>query len=133
MRSLLVSILVVALGASCICGCGGGGIPRYEVSGKVTFNGTPVENGEISFVPDKPGMAPDGGVIEKGEFRLTATEGKKTVQIRASRPIPGQRQGNSDMGPLYEDYISAQFNRQSKLTAEVTAGGDNEFTFDLKK
>ena len=133
MRLFAVSMLIAELATCCISGCGGGGIPRYEVSGKVTFNGTPVEKGEISFVPDKPGMAPDGGVIEKGEFRFAATEGKKTVQIRASRPIPGQRPGNSDMGPLYEDYIPAQFNRQSKLTAEVTAGGENEFTFDLKQ
>jgi hypothetical protein len=108
--------------------------PRYEVTGTVTFEGAPIEEGSISFVPEEKGLSPDAGRIEKGRYSIEVRPGRKQVQIRASRPLPPERQDpHSEMGPLYEDYIPAQYNSQTTLSAEVTADGKNEFSFDLKQ
>jgi len=44
--TFLVIVVSVAL-----VGCGGGGIERVDVSGAVTYQGEPVKEGLISFVP----------------------------------------------------------------------------------
>lgn len=125
-----LAALLVAGAVSISGGCGGG-VARYDVSGTVTYDGQPVERGEISLVPDDPAQAPEGGTIESGRFRLQATAGPKTVQIRGSRPLPPERQDNPQMGLLYEDYIPARYNRESTLKAEVAPRGPNVFTFEL--
>ena len=121
----------VALSCLCCIGCGEGS-KTHEVSGTVTFNGQPVEKGEISFAPLDPSEAPDAGVIVDGKFRFRATAGDKRVEIRGSRPLPANQQTEPEMGPMYEDFIPVQFNTASDLSEEVTSDGSNEFHFDLK-
>ena len=123
----LFALLLILLATT---GCGGGP-EMYDVSGTVTFDGQPVERGEISLDPDDARLSPDAGVIEQGRFSFPAKPGKKTVRIRASRPLPPERQDAPEMGTLYEDYIPAKYNRQSTLTADISPGGDNQFTFEL--
>lgn len=131
-REPLVAIGVVVVGALGLLSGGCGGQQRtYEVSGTVTFDGAPVEKGEISFVPLDAGRAPSAGVIAGGTFHVRATAGPKRVEIRAARPLPAKRQSEPEMGPLYEDYLPAQFNSASKLTADVLPDTANEFHFDL--
>ncbi len=113
-----------------VLGCGGG-IQRQEVSGTVTYDGKPVQRGEVSFVPDDPALAPEGGVIEDGKFRFEAVAGKKTVQIRGSRELPPRPEDGPDAGPMYEDYIPARHNTGSTLTVEVKPGEDNTYEFKL--
>jgi hypothetical protein len=129
MRCFVGGVLLVAMvlmGAGC-----DRGPRRYAVSGTVTFDGQPVERGEVSLVPDVAAQAPEGGPIEAGRFQFQALAGKKTVRIRGSRPLPPERQDNPEMGLLYEDFIPARYNRESTLIVEVTPGGKNVFTFDL--
>ncbi len=84
----------VALSASIallLASCGGDGEAfgkRYPVSGKVTYNGQPLEKGSISFVPEKGAGAT--GPIEKGDYTLStggdqdgALPGKYKVTITA--------------------------------------------------
>jgi hypothetical protein len=130
MRGYLVAALLVAGTLSSSAGCGGG-VPRYDVSGTVSFDGQPVERGEVSLIPDDPAQPPEGGLIESGRFRFQATAGPKTVQIRGSRPLPPERQDNPDMGLLYEDFIPARYNRESTLKAEVKPRGSNVFDYQL--
>lgn len=133
MAGLRLLMVFAWCGALClVLGCGEKGPQRYEVSGTATFDGAPIEKGDISFEPTDKSQAPDGGVIENGKFKFAAQAGSKLVQIRASRPLPPERQDNPEMGLLYEDYIPAQFNSSTTLKAEVTATGPNTFTFDLK-
>jgi hypothetical protein len=48
---------------------------RFPVSGKVTYNGNPLEKGNISFIPDDPKGVGATGAIEGGSFTLS-TGGK---------------------------------------------------------
>jgi hypothetical protein len=121
-------LAMLLLGVSFV-GCGGK--ETVGVTGKVTFDGVPVEKGEVSFIPTDGQGGPAGGVIENGAFAFEATPGSKRVEIRASRALPPERQTNPDMGLMYEDYIPAQFNRESTLTAEVKTGGEPTYEFNL--
>ncbi len=102
----------------------------FAVRGKVTFDGEAVSNGEIQFLPaDQPG-APAAGRIENGEYHLQARPGAKRVSIRAARKIEQTLPGT--LGPPFQDYIPAQFNSESTLTAEVQPNDDNHADFELK-
>jgi hypothetical protein len=113
-------------------GVGCGRQDTIEISGQVTFDGAPIEKGEISFIPVDGASAAEGAVIENGTFALAVKPGAKRVEIRASRPLPPERQTNPEMGLMYEDYVPAKYNRESELKAEVTADGDRQFPFALQ-
>lgn len=112
-----------------LAGCGDAGPRQYQVMGTVTFDGQPVEEGEIRFMPTEAGGTPYAGPIVNGKFECKVTEGQKRVEISATReaatPAP-------DGLPDYVSYIPAEYNTQSTLKAEVKSSGDNTFTFDLK-
>jgi hypothetical protein len=110
-------------------GCGTSGPETYPVSGTVTFNGTDLPEGYITFTPQDAAQAPDAGEIKDGRFAFRAKAGPKKVEIQASRPVGPE---NPIMGQRpQEQYIPEKYNVASELTAEVTADGENEFQFSL--
>lgn len=110
-------------------GCGPSGPTTYPVSGTVTFNGEPLPDGYITFVPEDASVGPEGSAIENGEFSFRAREGKKKVKIEASRFV-GPVNPVMGLTPK-EQYIPDRYNVNSELAEEVTADGDNRFTFEL--
>ena len=95
-RSALTRGVFAVLAASVILvitSCGGtddGLGRRFPVSGKVTYNGKPLEKGAISFVPDDPKGVGASGAIENGSYALStggnndgARAGKYKVTITA--------------------------------------------------
>ncbi len=120
----LVAVLLVALS-----GCGDP--ETVSVTGTVTYQGQPVEQGMIAFVSLTAPQARQAGTIEDGRFTLRAAPGRKKVEIRASRPLPAHLQDAPEMGLKYEDYLPARFNSETTLTAEVTPSGENHFEFAL--
>ncbi len=121
----------------CIIGCGGesGGV---AVSGQVKLDGTSLEKGVISFVPESKGTSASG-TIESGTYRIRAAEGPSPgayrVEIRAPRNT-----GKTAVKPVDPDYagevtvesVAPKYNRDSVLKAEVKAGADNVFDFALE-
>ena len=82
--------VVPAVAAALGCGDDSGLARRYPVSGTVTYNGKPLERGNISFAPDGPGGRAAGGTIVDGRYSLTthdlddgALPGKYKVSIAA--------------------------------------------------
>lgn len=130
----MVSVGLVGL-LSLVAGCGSGGGPAtYAASGTVKFDGQPLKTGDIQFEPETPGLAPDAGQIVNGSYSLKVKAGKKKVKITAAREIPGKSTKGA-MGEdiiAKEDFIPANYNSQTELTAEVKASGSNTFNFDLK-
>lgn len=124
-RSVLVIVILVALG------CGPSGPAMYTVSGRVTLDDQPVEEGEIVFFTVDERLGPDAGKIVHGEFLFKAKAGTKRVEIDASREVPGtEGQGFRD-GCLLEDYIPERYNTATTLSAKVTPDGENRFDFEL--
>jgi len=116
-------------------GCGGGddGPEMYDVSGEVTFDGVPVESGRILFRSTDGGKA-FAGEIKDGSYELETEPGPMTVEVTASRIVPGKFTSASpddEPEPVGEMYIPAKYNSKTELSATVTEDGDNEFPFSL--
>lgn len=121
---------LLAAGLAFAVGCGSAGPRTYEVTGSVTFDGQPVEEGYITFKPADGRSAPASEKIVGGEYRLQATAGAKRIEIKGQRFIGPE---NAVMGArAREQYIPARYNLDSELEEEVTADGENRFDFDLK-
>ena len=124
-RLLLPGIIAVTL-----AGCGSNAPDMATVSGAVTFEGQPVEEGEIRLVPQDKSHATQAGKIRNGAYSVPARIGDNRVEILASRVDPTRK---SEMGPVMLDFIPAKYNSASSLTANVTPDGKNTFDFALSK
>lgn len=122
-RRLALTIGTLALAAGCSRS------EFVEVTGSVTWQGEPVQIGEIIFSPLNKSVAPAGGRIRDGAYKLVARPGKVRVQIQAVRKT-GKRDPREGF-EITELYIPRRFNDDSELEAEVTADGDNRFEFEL--
>lgn len=61
--------LLVAVAAA---GCGRSGPQTIPISGRVTYKGQPLTQGEVRYVPDDPGARQARGTLDSsGKFRLT--------------------------------------------------------------
>jgi hypothetical protein len=103
----------------------------YPVSGTVTFDGQPVETGDILFISAAGDRGPDAAKIADGKYTVQTTAGTKRVEVSASRIRPGGAKGAGGE-PVPEEYIPARYNIESQLTAEVKAEGSNTFDFALR-
>jgi hypothetical protein len=124
-----VRLVLFVAGAVMFIGCSS---PHttYPVSGTVLLNGEPLADGDIFFRPVDPAFGMDAGKIVNGRFSCGAKAGKKIVMIRASRVVPGEK---TPMGGLVRrEYIPEQYNDASKLEAEVSKDGANEYEFKLQ-
>jgi len=122
----------VLLAAIFVCAAGCSNEPRlYVVKGKVSFDGQPVPDGDIQFASTAGDRGPDAGKISAGMYELKTTEGKKRVEISASKIRPGGARGAGGE-PVPEEYIPERYNAQSELTADVQPSGANVFDFELR-
>jgi len=138
-RLLLTFVL---LNGACLfvvgCGSGSVGPTGVAVSGTVTLNGVPLDQGTVLI--KWPGSAA-GGEIANGKFAIPAdlgpVPGKHRVEISSleggskvtsTDPAKAMEEAN---GPPPVERIPANYNIQSTLTAEVKAGGD-PLSFELK-
>ncbi len=123
-------MLVAFLSSTSLVGCGGKGLDRVVVSGKVTLGGKPLADGEIRFVPIEGTKAPiSGAAIVNGRYKAGAKGGVPLgtykVEIEAYRPLSGAQPNKSsddDMvgsGGAREQYIPARYNKNSELKITV--------------
>jgi hypothetical protein len=142
LRAVFVWVILPLALAAATAGCGGpgDGLPRHEVTGKVTFEGQPLANGTIQFQPSAVQGTPvsAGGVIKGGEFRISRDDGlvPGTYKVMIFSHGGNAQAASSDPGPQTgppPELIPSQYNSATTLTAEVTSDKPNNFTFDLKK
>ena len=135
-QALLRNVLLLAVcNALVACGPGSDAPATYPVSGKVTLDGTPLAEGQISFRDAATKVRSYGGPIKNGEYSFESAAGKKNVVITARREVPGKKgepaAPDEPAPPLIEQYIPEQYNEKTTLTAEVTESGENKFDFEL--
>jgi hypothetical protein len=117
-------------------GCQKSGIERTVVTGEVTYQGTPIENGEIAFVPEA--QLPTTIVrIRDGQYRAEAKGGVPVgahqVQIKAFRDDKQPAKADFAIDTNGKQYLSPRYNRESQLQANVEAtSGDFVQDFHLK-
>jgi hypothetical protein len=125
--ALLVIPLPTVLSAS---GCSKPGRPGYHtVTGRVTFDGQPLANGFVQFVPVDSKTSPESGRIANGLYRMESKAGKMSVHILSTR-LTGKM--DPVMGTAIEEmFIPQRYNSKSELTAEVVADKANSIDFNL--
>ena len=138
--SLKGSVWVLAAGILMVSlhGCGPSGPKRVQVTGTVTFNGTPVR-AMVTFIPDGAsghparGMTDETGAFALGTFapRDGAIPGQYRVSVLPAEPppLPGYPEAKSYKSPLPKQYGDPA---TSGFTADVKDEGENDFTFALK-
>jgi hypothetical protein len=123
------ALLGVALAAAAGCGK-----ERASVEGTITLDGTPLDGGNISFVPRDADQRQAGwSVVTGGKYAIPPTAGLGTgafrVEVRAARAT-GEKSPDPDVTATKE-VVPAAYNARSELTADIKPG-PNVVNFDLK-
>jgi hypothetical protein len=145
---LLVLILALAVGCE-----QKDQLSYANVSGTVTFNGTPIEKGQITFAIE--GRPPSTMDIVDGKFAGSAMVGQNRVMVSAKRKGTAQvtkgakaaetqikgymdkKKGEfggppMDYDPTMVDYIPQEWGMASRQTRVVEAGAENKYEFNIK-
>lgn len=144
-RRLSLTLAIGGLLAISGIGCGGASdtLPREAVSGSIQFEGKPLAQGTIQFMPTaqaEGGAATVGsGIITDGKYTIAKDQGLLPggYKVVISSAPPGDGAPAEEMPgmapPPPKDLIPAKYNANSTLNAEIKAGTDNVVDFDLKK
>jgi len=115
-RTSALSFLIVPFVCGFLAGCGGSppdGPQRYQLSGKVSFDGKAVPAGTVYFSPDqKQGNQGPGTIamIKNGTYRTLngkgVVGGPMLVEVNGSDGVAVQRDGMMDESgtPLFSPY-----------------------------
>jgi hypothetical protein len=136
MSGALAALAIIALG-----GCSGSSdsLPRTAVSGTVKFEGAPLAQGSIQFLPNTPEGVGAGAVVTAGKFEVPKENGlvpgSYSVVINSSLADSTPADPTAPVSPkaAAKELIPEQYNSKSRLNAEVKAEGPNQLEFDLKK
>lgn len=114
-----------------LAGCGRSGGPEMVVvSGTVTYEGTPIEDGEICFVPLGDTKGPTSSApIHNGRYEVVARGGVPAgthhVEISAFRIIPNpppDSRGAAPGEPPKEQYLPEKYNAKSQSKITIASG-----------
>ena len=131
MTTRLCGIIVATLLAAGLGGCGPRLPVMVPVSGTVSYDGTPIADGSITFAAGDGSTAPNVLKITKGRYEGMVAVGDKRIEVRAVReakrsellftgPVAGP--GVED-GPVLVNFIPAAYNDASTLTRLIEPPG----------
>lgn len=124
--SVLCLLAIFTMG----CGSSTPTLKTRTVKGQVKLDGAPMAAGEIMFAI--PNQVPQTIQVKDGAYSGPAHEGKARVEIRSYKAAEPVTMGGQVVNAgSKENFLPAQFNTNSTLTADVTATGANEFTFEV--
>jgi hypothetical protein len=132
-RMCLVLSLAAFLAAG---GCSRASNGRLEISGKVTLDGAPLDQGLISFNPAKEKLPSAGAAIVAGAYHMPAEKGllpgAYKVAIDSADPSGATATAAQYTMRIPVSRIPVKYNGETTLTAQVTDSGPNQFDFDIK-
>jgi hypothetical protein len=130
----VVTAFAVFTAVAVLAGCGND-VKTADVSGTVSYDGKPVEEGAIAFVPADGKGPSGGGVIKDGKYTATKVPvGNTKVTITGSKVVGKAKADDKQPGSpeARQEYIPEKYNVKSELTFEVKSGA-NEKNWDLPK
>lgn len=134
-RCLLLIVLLFTAGFP---GCGPADDGRRAVSGSVTFQGKPLDRGNIMFISPTGSLSQTGAAITAGRYQISKQQGLlpgryKVAISSADGDVPADP--NTPPGPSGNftsvDRIPAEYNTESKLEAEVKDISENVLDFTI--
>jgi|SRR5262245_11506916 len=138
MRTITVRIACFGW-ALLLAGCMGDPLGREAVSGTVIFQGQPLDQGRIHFVPETKGPTESGATIENGKFQIPRDSGLVPGRYKVSvfsydqkgAKVPSEEIPGDPGNTQFKERIPKKYNAQTTLTAEVKKGESNTFEFKL--
>jgi hypothetical protein len=108
------------------------GCSQPTISGTVTFDGQPVTDGQMAFVPESNSGQGSSAHIVNGAYTLKAAAGNYKVEINASKlmPLPPGQKGMDGATEEVRSYIPERYNTKTELKADVTKTA--KLDFELK-
>jgi hypothetical protein len=148
--SIRDSVLVIAVAVTA-AGCGDKGPAMAPAGGIVLYNGDPLANANVVFVPEAGGPTSIGQPGADGRFTLSSSArpgamvGQHLVSVQAferyrrdgkAEPVPQneiEEEGATKSAFASRPVIPPNYGNpdSSGLTAEVKASDENDFTFEL--
>lgn len=137
MNRLQTSVTSLSIGLLLCIFAGCGDRKEVKIQGAVTFNGAPVEDGNIVFYPE-PGTESRkaSAAIVHGVFEIPAdlapSPGKFKIEISGMKKT-GRKIPSADPGIEIDErveMIPEKYNRASTLVREI-ASGENQLEFKL--
>lgn len=120
--------VLLSLGiAFAVVGCDGG--PRtYRVVGEVAWQGTPIADGVINFLPHDGNVPPATAKIVNGRYEARVPAGTMKVEIFADKDLGY----SAAMGQHVKTrLIPPEYNSTSRLTFDVQPNDDNVADYRL--
>ncbi len=128
MTQRLYFVLSMAIvGLIALSGCGKSNGNRVSVSGGATWDGQPIETGDVIFQDKDSSVVPDAGKIVNGKYNVVVKPGEKTILVYATK-ASGKVDPAMGMAPQLQ-YIPTKYNDESELT--VTIPSEKQFSHDL--
>jgi uncharacterized GH25 family protein len=121
--TIRLSVFTAGLVLVLLPGCGGPAMA--PVKGKVTFNGKPVKEAQITFSP-----AGAEGQKETGKPGTGFTDEEGNFVLSTFKNYDGAIVGNHSVLVVLDDTNPAKCKRNKTLTLEVKPG-QNEFTIEM--
>jgi len=130
-KTYFLTLALIAL-AGCARGTG-----RMPVSGAVTFQGKPLETGQIQFILASNPPVPGGGaMIRDGRYEMPPAHGLEpgtyrvviTSPVKLAKVPPGTMTSPPTEERIPEKYSSYE---HGDVRVEVTADGPNRFDFTI--
>ena len=138
-RRTALIVLLVGLVLTPLAGCGPSPPGRNRVFGRATYDGKPIEKGEIEFYPIEGTAGPSSGVkIYDGKYDVLQEKGpfagKYRVHVygfhKTGRKVPNL---GGEMIDHWDNFLPPKYwEDESELRAEIK-DGDNEIDFLLDK
>lgn len=141
LRRPFVSLGLVLSGVMLVSaiGCSGGEtVHEVEVTGKITIDGQPIDNGSISFVAADGVARTGGGIIKDGQYIARVAPGEKKVMVLGNKLVGTEPlyQGvpDSPTREKFETVTPPAYNaaHQTPLRATIT-DGPQTVDFELSK
>ncbi len=133
-------LLAALFAAGLLLGCADDNpLNRQAVSGQITLDGVPLDQGTIEFSPQEKGSTSSGALIKDGNYEIEELKGlppgEYLVRIFSAEaqegPVPEGPPGPMT-GPAPKERIPAEYNAESDKVVEVSADEPAEFDFNIK-
>ena len=127
------TVAVFFVTAGLIAGCGG--TPEGDVSGTVIYDGKPIEQGSISFIPADGNGPSAGGGIKDGKYSASKVPvGMAKIKITGAKVTSKKKMydDSSDWVTTSSEILPAKYNDKTELLYDVRPGSQQK-DFDLSK
>ena len=108
-----------------------------DVQGEVNFDGKPLAEGVVRFVPEDGKTSTASALVAAGKFREKVPVGTHRVEISSPKLPKGinsqkeMKRGTVDEGAALEELIPEKYNSRTTLKTQVKSG-TNEVKYDLQ-